>query len=729
MPERPDPLRPWFRAPLRFGLVRRAELLGVAAAALGACTGAIFEPRAPLDSPPTAAPECAGVPAVGRTGLHRLSNLEYDRTVEALLGDGSRPAQHFPSDVASRFDHVTDVQSVSPLHGARYEEAADVLAATLWRREFDVGFTRRFEAEQNAPDSGLEVVQAVVPFDLTSGGARIFYNAYRIYVLTDLDVAGDYEVRFEAWSNRFPTGGEPLPDGGFRNVLWRVQFDHQTVFATNTQGTATSPATHRATVHVEAPGVHRIDLYAADPQDVENCGPDAGPVGCEASDPELGRVDALWVSRASTRVPEAEHRVRVCELSLGEPCVRQSLAALLRRAYRRPPSSEELERYVELHAAAQAAGDSMADAFSQTVSAVLLSPHFLFHVQLDPDPLSTEPHRLSAHELATRLSYFLTRAPPDAELAAQADEGALLEEEVLLAQTQRLLATAAHDEMTKSFATQVVGNRDFAQATPNPQLFPGFTPELKASMAHEAELLFTDVFRASRPLVELADARYTFLDDTLAAHYQLPAPHSSTPVRVQLDTGERGGLLGLGSVLTLTSTPSRPSQVRRGVWVLGRLWCDEPPAPPQSIPSLPENGGAEGLSAHTSNPACTHCHRVIDPIGFALDRYDADGSRRSVDRQGRPLAARGTLPDGTEVVDLLGIRAAVKADPRFEACMAEHLFAYALARVPSRDDACAAAALPAVAGGRGQASYMAVLRALVQSDAFRSRQAEGVVDP
>ncbi|MBX7115260.1 MAG: DUF1592 domain-containing protein [Myxococcaceae bacterium] len=689
-----------------------------------ACTGSIVIPERPPSPPPDSV--CPANPSIGRTALHRLSNSEYDNSVEALLNDMSGPSQAFPPDVtASGFDHITDVQSVSPLHGVRYEEAAQTLAHSLWGREFDTGFTHRFEAEQNEPDGGVDAVHALVVSDLVSNGARTFYNGYHIYVLTAFDVAGDYEVGFEAWSNTFPDGGEPLSDGGFRQTLWRLQLDNQVFFSTPTMGTVASHATHRAALHVEVPGIHRIDLSAADPHDRDNCGPDGGPADCEARDPELGQVDALWVSRQATRVPEGQQRLRICELTEGDTCVRSTLALLTRRAFRRPPASDELDRLMALFAAARTDGDSLEEAFGQAVAAILLSPHFLFLVQTDPAPSGSVAHPLTSHELAARLSFFLTQGPPDDALAARADDGSLLETSVLAAETDRLLASATHPRMLTNLSTQFMGTRDLVAAKPSAQLFPNFSPELKTAMATEAQLLFEFIFSQPRPMVELADAPYTFLNDRLAAHYQLPLPGSDQPVKVSLPNDERGGLLGLGSTLTITSTPTRPSQVKRGVWILGRLLCDEPPPPPPNVPPLVEDqSGADGLTAHTANPACTRCHKVIDPIGLALDHYDADGSRRIADRQGKPVSAKGTMPDGTEVVDLAGIRTLVKQDKRFEACLSEHLFTYALARTPAGDDPCIAAALAASTGEKGKATFHDVVRALVQSEAFRWRQPE-----
>ncbi len=710
-------------------------LRALAAALTLSCTGEIRLPRVSAAAPsdpaadPGGAPAaCPASPAVGRTPLHRLSNLEYDRSVRALVGDDSRPSRRFPPDsAAAGFDHVTDVQSVSALHAARYAEAAEALYDGLWARELDVGFERRYPPGQGVADGGLDQLMGLGWGAQYPNAPRAFSHHYRLYLLTTFDVAGPYEIGFEGAP---PATAATLPDGGARPAAWQLHLDNQQPFYTApVSGTTAQPVLHRATLDIEVPGVHRIDLSVSDPLDAPNCasGQPAGPF-CEPFDPVLGHVGTVWVSRRSTRTAGAA-AVRRCELEDSEACVRDTTRGLLRRAFRRPPAAEELERFMALWSAARAAGDSSRDAFGQVVAAVLLSPHFLFHVQLDLDP-KAGPHPLSPHELATRLAYFLTRGPPDDELSALADDGSLTLPSVLEAQAMRLYTSREAEVMVDALSSQLLSTRDLPRAAPAAALFPSFDEPLRGAMASEATLLFRAVFDEPRPMAELASARFTFVDDALAAHYGLSLPGSAAPVRVALTRPDRGGVLGLASVLTVTSTATRPSPVKRGAWVLEHLLCEELPAPPPSVPALPETpdgGAAEALTAHTANPACRACHAVIDPLGLALERFDADGSRRAVDRAGRPLPARGTLPGGAEVIDLEGLSAHLVSSGKLEACLAQHLFTFALARVPSAADRCAAQALPAAAGPAP--TFEQVTRALVGSETFRWRAPELEAQP
>lgn len=691
-----------------------------------ACTGVIATPPPvpPVEPPPPPEPQCEHALLPGRSPLHRLTRLEYDQTVRSVLGDTSAPSQTFPADPSHEgFDNVSDVQTVSLLHAEKYEEAAWQLAASLWAREYDPGLLKRFELETRSTDGGYEVVIQTCCGDnsynnVVANGARGFWTAYRVYVQTALDLEADYTVKWAGWEERWD-GGVVTEDGGARPLSWVLQLDSRFPFATvPVAGTRAAPQQHQATVHVDSPGVHQIDISLDDPTRVSY--PPYLPVAW---------ADWLSIERAPTTVPVAQQKVRQCDLSAGAACVETTLRALLRQAYRRPPADAEVARVLQVFTAARDDGDGLKDAFSAAVVTVLLSPHFLYRVELDADLQATVAHPLSAHELAAKLSYFLTAAPPDAPLAQAADDGTLLSAQVLQSHADRLWSSAGNALMVQHVGSQLMSTNALENIAPSPTFFPGFDAPLRTAMGQEAELLFGAVAKEDRPVHELIDAPFTFLNDRLAAHYGLPLPGSAALQRVTLASDQRGGALGLGNLLALNSTPARPSQVLRGKWVLTNLLCDEPAAPPAFIPPLGDTPGKtqrEILEEHAKNPFCAGCHKRMDPIGFALDHYDADGSFRATDRQGHAIDATGQLPDGTAFDGFAQLRTVLAKDVRLEQCMAEHLLVYALAREPRGDDRCHAEAIAARAHG---GNFQQLVRELVASEPFRLRQPEKEVSP
>lgn len=669
----------------------------------------------PPDPPPPIDPGlvCTSTLAPGRSPIHRLTRLEYDRTIRQLTGDTVERAAVFPADPShAGFDNVSDVQTISLLHAEKYEEAAAAVAENLWERELDRGLNKRWEAELRSEEPAPEALQQSCcgspQFNnVVANGARGFWTAYRVFTLTELDRPADYTVTARAWLQDTETATLAV-----RPLQLQILFNEQPIATVALSALREAPELVVGTVHVEAAGFHRIDVQLVDATRYSD------PPG----QPKVW-VDWIAVERASTRSATPPH-FRRCELEQAG-CLRSTLEQFVRRAYRRPATGEELDRLLALNDAARAAGDSEKEAIIQVLSAILLSPHFLYRVELDPDLDSTAEHPVTAHELAARLSYFLTASMPDGALSAAADDGSLLDPRVLGAHASRLLGDPV---MVANLGSQWMSTRALDTISPSTEFFPNFDESLRASMGRETELFFEEVFHADRPARELVDARYTYLDDRLAAHYGLPLPGSDTHVRVELNSSQRGGVLGLGSILALNSTPARPSQVLRGKWVLSQLLCDEPEAPPFNVPPLSSSPGStprQQLEEHAKNPVCASCHARMDPIGFALDAYDADGSFRERDRQGTMIDVSGRFPDGTTVHGLEELRNYLAADEDLDRCLAQHLYVYGLARAPTHDDQCQAKAIAARAGG-SSASFSQLIAELVKSPPFLMRQAEGV---
>lgn len=414
----------------------------------------------------------------------------------------------------------------------------------------------------------------------------------------------------------------------------------------------------------------------------------------------------------------------------GTRCAEQVLGGFARRAWRRPVTRDEVSRLLAPLRVAAEVGAPPTLGLRHALSAVLLSPHFIF--KLEQDPQTAAPQRVSDHELATRLSYALWSTMPDDALVADADAGTLQTGAVLAGHVARMLADPRAVALARNFTAQWLHYRELEAHEVESALFPEYSPELVASMEREAELFFMDFVRTPRPLAELLTARFTYLDQRLAAHYGLPAgsPGSET-WRADTSDAPRSGLLTLGAVLTATSFPTRTSPVKRGEFVLTELLCSAVPPPPPEVIGLAddeEGGGTEGLTlrqrleAHREKPECSGCHALMDPMGFGLENYDAVGKYRTLDR-GQPIDADGEHLDGRRFSGAIELAATLAADARFVPCVTEKLMTFALGRfVNQADDPNWIAHLAGTARDEG-GTFNALVRALVLSEAFRSRQA------
>ena len=370
-----------------------------------------------------------------------------------------------------------------------------------------------------------------------------------------------------------------------------------------------------------------------------------------------------------------------------ERAARQILASLTRRAYRRPVTEADVEGPLDLYRKARAEGD-FDEGIEMAVAAVLVSPQFLFRVEQDPEgvPPGTV-HRISDLELASRLSFFLWSSIPDDELLDLAAAGKLHEPAVLDRQVRRMLADPRSRALVDNFAAQWLHLRKLDASTPDMRLFPDFDHNLRQAFQRETELFFDSVLREDRSALELLNADYTFVNERLARHYGIPHVYGSRFRRITRDDGTvRGGLLRHASILTVTSYATRTSPVIRGKWVLDNLLGVPPPPPLPDVPALKDetvDGGLsvrKRLSEHRSNPTCSSCHNLMDPIGLSLETFDAIGRRRSAEGEA-PIDASGALPDGSEFVDVAGLEQALLNRPElFVGTLTEKLLTYALGR-------------------------------------------------
>ncbi len=377
-----------------------------------------------------------------------------------------------------------------------------------------------------------------------------------------------------------------------------------------------------------------------------------------------------------------------------DACAKKILSDLLRRCYRRPVAPANLEKVMKFYRQGRTEGDFDAG-IEMALCAMLVNPQFLFHIEQEPKDLGPKTvYQVSDMDLASRLSLFLWSSIPDDELLDLADRNELHMPGVLEKQVRRMLADERSGNLATNFVAQWLHLRNLESITPDLRLFPDFDDNLRKAFRQETELFVQSVFRDDRSVLELLQADYTFLNERLAKHYGIPHVYGSRFRRVELGGNrQRGGLLRQGSILTVTSYATRTSPVVRGKWLLENMLGTPPPPPPANVPALKETAVAaslpirERLAEHRANVSCASCHRLIDPVGFALEQFDAVGRWRALD-EGRPVDAAGGLPDGSDFEGVAGLEKALLVRPElFVRTLIEKLFVFALGRAPEESDA------------------------------------------
>ena len=387
----------------------------------------------------------------------------------------------------------------------------------------------------------------------------------------------------------------------------------------------------------------------------------------------------------------SRRRIFVCQpgnASEEDSCAQRIIRNLARRAYRRPATDDDVSELFKLYKNGRE-GASFDAGIETALRALLVNPQFLFHVEMDPEGRQTgSTYRLDDLRIASRLSFFLWSSIPDEELLNLAEHQKLHDPAVLTQQVRRMLADPRSESLMSSFADQWLYLRNLASISPDPRLFPDFDDNLRQAMRQETELFFGSIVREDRNVLDLLRANYTFVNERLARHYGIPNIYGSQFRKVSLpDDSPRRGLLGQGSILTVTSYSNRTSPVLRGKWVLANILGTPPPPAPPNVPTLKESGSAtkvatmrERMSQHRANPVCAGCHRLMDPVGFSLDNYDAVGRWRS-EEAGLPVDASGSLPDGAKFAGPSGLEAALLNRPEvFVNTVTEKLLTYGLGR-------------------------------------------------
>ena len=411
-------------------------------------------------------------------------------------------------------------------------------------------------------------------------------------------------------------------------------------------------------------------------------------------------------------------------------CARTILTALARRAYRRPVADADLKPLLAFYHEGRTSG-GFDEGIQRALEFLLVSPDFLFRVERDPEDVPPNTaYLVSDLELATRLSFFLWSSIPDRELFDLASGGVLRRPAVLEQQVRRMLADPRSKALVSNFAAQWLFLRNLPAVTPDPRLFPDFDEGLREALRRETELFVESIIREDRNVTEFLTADYTFVNERLARHYGIPHVQGSHFRRIMFQGGDpRGGLLGHGSILTVTAYPHRTSPVLRGKWVLENILGTPPPPPPPNVPSLADTPGAaqalsmrERMAQHRSNPTCAACHAMMDPPGLSLEHFDAVGRWRAVDASFAPIDASGVLPDGTTFDGVAGLRQALLRRPeQFISTLAEKMLTYALGRGVEYYDAPALRAILRDAA-RDDHRFSSLVLAIVNSTPFQMRR-------
>ncbi|HEY8521170.1 MAG TPA: DUF1592 domain-containing protein [Gammaproteobacteria bacterium] len=637
-------------------------------------------------------------PNPGRVALHRLNRTEYANAIEDLFGLEVDVASLLPKDDESDgFDNVADVLKVSPsfldqyIAAARYisEVAVGDPAARPDSRVYYVepGTNQNFHVDgMPLGTRGGLLVEHYFPADGTyefdiGGLARARYVEgleYRHRLILTIDGVRVFEDEIggpedlEAVDLRQAAAVEEI-NSRFKNIRVPVTAGPHEVAATFV---ARTMAESDAVLQPFIPGGGEVGIIEGEesPLKIERLeikGP-FGPSG--VSDTPSRR-----------RIFDCRPQSEADEL----PCAKRILARLVRQAFRRPVTEADLEVPLRFFANGRRNGN-FETGIESALTIVLASPEFLYRVEKVPDGLPPGAiYELSDLELASRLSFFLWSRLPDEGLLTLAEQGRLRDPRVIEQQVRRMLADPRAESLVTNFAAQWLDIRGVASIVPDPVVFPEFNPDLGNDFAMELDLFLRSILLEDRSVLELLDADHTFLNERLALHYGVPNVQGDAFRRVTLEDENRHGLLGKGGILMATSYPNRTAPVLRGAWILEAITGTPPAPPPPNVEAFPENEEGvqpktvrERLEAHRKNPTCNGCHGVMDPLGFALENFDAIGAWRTFDRDaGEAIDSTGELADGTVVHGPVELREKLLEEPeQFVQTLTEKLMIFALGR-------------------------------------------------
>ncbi len=674
-------------------------------------------------------------PNPGRATIHRLNRTEYGNAIRDLLSLEIDVADLLPADDESNgFDNIADVLKLSPSLLEQYLSASRKISSLVVGDPSIPVVTQRYAMP---PDISQEDHIEGLPLG-TRGGMLVRHN---------FPLDGQYDFRVFLLRNII---------GYMKGLEWphqlEITIDGERVFIAPVGGAEDnkmSDANFAAAADtIDARLKSHISVKAG-PHDVgvafirKNSAEYDEPLEAHSRDHDLQNMNGIpLIERMDITGPydatssgdtQSRRRIFTCRPAIAAdetPCAKKIVSTLARRAYRQPVSDADVDLLMSFYQSGRKNGNFEAG-IENALSFLLTAPKFLFRAESDPAIVpSGGVYRVGDIELASRLSFFLWSSIPDDELLNLAAQGRLKDPAILDQQVKRMLADRKSDALVRNFAGQWLYLRNLQSSKPDGHEFPNFDDNLRQAFRRETELFFESIIRENRTVLDLLTANYTFVNDRLARHYGIPNIYGSQFRRVTLSDQTRMGLLGQGSVLTVTSYPNRTSPVLRGKWILENILGTPPPPPPPNVPPLKENDEnskprsvRELMEEHRKNPACAGCHAVMDPLGFSLENFDGIGEWRTKDRSG-PIDASGQLADGTKVEGPVTLRQALMKHPeQFAGTVTEKLLTYALGRGLEFYD------MPVVRGivkdaARNDYKFSSLITGIVKSTPFQMRKSQ-----
>ncbi|MDA8743235.1 DUF1592 domain-containing protein [Rubripirellula amarantea] len=646
--------------------------------------------------------DCVRNPNAGKVALRRLNRAEYQNTVRDLTGVNYKPASNFPGDdVGYGFDNIGDVLSLPPLLIEKYLDAAEYISG---------------KAIYTPPPGEIYEIDKV-PSDLIGGEKYTYRNGSlnmgsngTVAMQTDLPFGGIYTLTLTASGDQ--GGSDPC------RMKVQVGRKEKIIDVPNKE-----PKDYEVRMRL-AKGTKKFEIsfvndYYKDGQDRN----------LRVHHLHL-RGDEVTSSLVSPKQLHASHRKLIFVTPGSQRSDDQATASvvsrLASRAFRRPANRDEVNRLVKLAADVRADGGSYEEGIQVALQAILVSPHFLFKVEAPRGPDSSgKMPPISQYELATRISYFLWSSMPDDELLLLAHRGELRDRKKLLSKVARMIRDPRANRFVENFAGQWLQLRNLDSVNPDTRMYRMFDDEIRDLMRRETLTFFAGVMRENLPVTTLLDADFTYLNEQLARYYGISGVTGDNFRKVSLAGTPRGGLLTHASVLTVTSNPTRTSPVKRGKWILDNLLGTPPPPAPPNIPELEKSKLVgtlrERMEQHRDNPACAACHNMMDPLGFAMENFDAVGAWRT--REGRDeIDASGKMPDGTEfsgVEDLRKLLSTTRRD-QFVRCLTDKMMIYAIGRGTEYYDKCAVDKIMADVRAKDyRFAYLIV--GIIESDPFQKQ--------
>jgi hypothetical protein len=669
----------------------------------------------------------AAHPNPGRPTVGRLNRTEYRNAVRDLLDLDIGSVMLPPDDAAFGFDNNADILTISPGLLERYMMVARRISRLAVGDPALKPSTETYDVSESQLQD--DRVSEDLPFGSRGGIAVRHY----------FPVDAEYTFKVHLGRRRGGAGQIDVRLDGERIKLLAIGGRGRGARPPDEAGGGNAANNLEVTIPVKA-GSHQVGVtFAQNTLAPEGLAPTHLPVGNiayagkQGAEVVLDRIDITGPLNATgSGDAPSRRRIFVCRPGARQTetaCAKEILQTLARRAYRRPTTDADVRKLMAIYEPA-AAERGFESGIQFALQRVLVDPEFLFRVERDPANLPTSGvYRLSDVEMASRLSFFLWSSIPDDELLDAAIRGRLKNPATLEAQIRRMLADPRASALMTSFASQWLYLRNLPTHAPDVNAFPGFDDDLRRAMVQETELFLDSQLRDDRGVPDLLTANYTFVNERLARHYGIPNVYGSHFRRVSVDESQRGGLLGHGSILTVTSYANRTSPVLRGKWLLENILGTPPPPPPPDVPDLPDavdhgtpRSIRERMELHRKNPACAGCHARMDPLGFALENFDAIGRWRSIDESKNRVDASGVLPDGTRFDGPRELRRLLAVDQqRFVTTVVEKLLTYALRRGLEPTDMPAVRTVVRKAAER-EHRWSAIVMEIVKSTPFQMKR-------